>query len=244
MSHVHAIIFFFFCTDVILVLLYVLVFLFGKNPLGKAEPVLLDLGAEGSIPSWYSAMKLLLVGFCAYFYGRLIFQSDRIAGALILLCAAGFGYLSMDEGAALHEKLGSNIDKLVIGGKLAFGNPFPVTGLWMVYLAPPLCLALVGGVVYLRKRLSIPTGIFIKAIAGIVTFIAAAASDILLNFVTPLTKPLEVATEEFGEMVGVTLILWAVMTLLAQQDAAVVGGATVPASSSAPAARGKDVRRI
>jgi hypothetical protein len=163
-------------------------------------------------------------GCVPYFYGRLIFLSDRIAAALILLCAAGFGYLSMDEGAALHEKLGSNIDKLVIGGKLAFGNPFPVTGLWMVYLAPPLCLALVGGVVYLRKRLSIPTGIFIKAIAGIVTFIAAAASDILLNFVTPLTKPLEVATEEFGEMVGVTLILLAVMALLAQQDATVMAG--------------------
>jgi hypothetical protein len=232
MSHVHAIIFAFFSADVILTLSYLVIFLFGINPFGKTEPVLFDLGAEGSIPSWYSAMQLLLVGLCAYFYGRLIFLSDRIAGALILLCAAGFGYLSMDEGAALHEKLGSNIDKLVIGGKLAFGNPFPVTGLWMAYLAPPLFLALVAGVVYLRKRLSIPTGIFIKAIVGIVTFIAAAASDIFLNFVTPLTKPLQVATEEFGEMVGVTLILWAVMTLLAQQDATVVGGATAPARSS------------
>jgi hypothetical protein len=232
MSHVRAIVFFFFSVDIVLVLSYIVIFYFGLNPFVKTQPRLFDLAVEGSIPSWYSAMQLLLVGLCAYFYGRLIFLSDRIAGALILLCAAGFGYLSMDEGAALHEKLGSNIDKLVIGGKLAFGNSFPVTGLWMAYLAPPLFLALIAGVVYLRKRLSMPPGIFVKAIAGIVTFIAAAVSDIFVNFVTPLTKPLQEATEEGGEMVGVTLILWAVMALLALQNATVVGGATAPARSS------------
>jgi hypothetical protein len=219
----------FFAADLALVLIYLGLFLHG-NPLGNDNPVLFDLDGEGNIPSWYAAMKLLSVAVCLYFCGRLILMQDRIAGWLILLGAAVFVYLSMDEGAVLHEKIGDRFDTLLTGGGGAANTPFHITGMWMLFLAPPLFVALIAGVVFLRKRLGISTDIFIKAIAGIVIFILAAGpGDIVLNYVTGEAQTIQIAMEEFGEMVGVTLILWAAMSLLAQQQAGVVRGAVAPA---------------
>jgi hypothetical protein len=217
---VRAIILLFLCVDVLLFVSYLLFFHFGLTLFAKAEPVILNLNTEGNIPSWYSAMKLLLVALCAYFLGRLIVLYDRAAGTFILLFASGFLYMSVDEGAALHEKLGSNIDKL-----LTFVDLPPVTGLWVAYLAPPLLFALIAGFTYLRKRLLVPPGIIVIGIAGLIILIAAAFSDML--FGTPLATPLQVAGEEFGEMLGVTLILWATMALLVQHDATIVARTTV-----------------
>ncbi|MBL8660868.1 MAG: hypothetical protein JNM75_14065 [Rhodospirillales bacterium] len=179
-------------------------------------------------------MKLLSVGICAYFYGRLIHLNDRLAGWLILIGAAVFAYLSLDEGAAIHERIGDKLDLLLTGGVGAADTPFQITGMWMVFLAPPLFVALVAGVIFLRKRLAIPTGVFVKALLGIVIFIGSAGpEDILLNYVSGVREIVQVAIEEYGEMTGVTLILWAVMTLLARQNATVVQGATVPVPASA-----------
>src|SRR5512134_1570111 len=169
-----------FFGDVMLVGLYLFLFLHG-NPMGNDRPGMFNLDGEGNIPSWYSASKLLAVALSAYFYGRLILLSDRVAGWLILLGAALFAYLSMDEGATLHEKIGDRFNMLVSGGGLAEKPIFETTGLWMVFLGPPLFLALVGGTIYLRKRLSIPTDVFVKAMAGTVIFVVAAApGDILV----------------------------------------------------------------
>lgn len=155
---------------------------------------------------------------------------------MILAGAALFAYLSMDEGATLHEKIGDRFNMLVTGGSLGDKAVFQTTGLWMVVLGPPLFLALVGGVFYLRKRLSIPSDIFFKALAGIIILVVAAApGDILVNYFTGDALVIQTAIEEFGEMVGVTLILWAAMTLLAQQQPIVVGEALVPARAEAPA---------
>ncbi len=232
-SQVRRIVIFLFSADLFFLGAYLFLFLHG-NPIGKDSPGLFDLDLEGNLPSWYSSMKLLSVGLCAFFYGRLIYLSDRLAGTLILICAAAFAYLSMDEGAAIHERIGDKLDLLLTGGIGRADTPFHVTGMWMLFLAPPLFLALVAGVIFLRKRLSIPTGVFVKALVGIVIFIGSAGpEDIILNYVSGAAETIQVAVEEYGEMTGVTLILWAVMTLLARQNAAVVSGAAAPASDPA-----------
>ena len=60
-----------------------------------------------------------------------------------------------------------------------------------------------------------------------------------MNYVTGDAHIVQTAAEELGEMVGVTLILWAAMTLLAQQRPMVVGEATaaMPVRAPAPARR-------
>lgn len=215
--------------DVVLALLYLFLFLQG-NPVGHERPNMFDMDGEGNIPAWYSATKLFAVALCAYFYGRMILLEDKVAGVLVLLGAALFAYLSMDEGATLHEKIGDRFNMLVSGGTLTQKPVFETTGLWMVFLGPPLFLALIGGIFYLRKRLSIPADVFAKALAGILLFvIAAAPGDILVNYFTGDALVIQTGIEEFCEMVGVTLILWAVMSLLALQEPVVVGRALAPA---------------
>lgn len=51
---------------------------------------------------------------------------------------------------------------------------------------------------------------------------AAAPGDFMANYVSGDTSTIQTAAEEFGEMVGVTLIMWAAMTLLAQRQPIVV----------------------
>lgn len=245
---VRVLIFLFFSADVALVTFY-LVFTLVGNPLGNDSPVLFDLNGEGNIPAWYSAMKLFTVAICAYFYGRLVLLEDKFAGWLILLGAAGFAYLSMDEGSTLHEKIGDRFNMLVSGtGELTAKPIFETTGLWMVFLGPPLFIALVGGVIYLRKRLSIPNHVFVKALAGITIFVVAAApGDIAYNYVSGNARILQIAIEEFSEMIGVSLILWAVMALIVGKQAAVVANARLePArepTARAAAAPAQTVRR-
>lgn len=231
-SHVRPLILLVFAADVVLVSAYLVFFLHG-NPLGNDSPGLFNLDMEGNIPSWYSSIKLLAVALCAFFLGRLVFTYDRLAGAAVLIGAAIFAYLSMDEGSAIHERIGDKTDLLLTDGVGPTGTMFEVTGLWMLFLAPPLFVALIAGVVFLRKRLSIPTSIFVKAVLGIVVFIVAAAiGDIFLNYVTGDGKTIQIAFEEYGEMTGVTLILWAVMSLLARENAVVVGGVAERARSA------------
>lgn len=225
----------FFLTDVALAAMYLVFFLIG-NPLGNDRPGMFDMNGEGNIPSWYSAMKLLAVAICAYFYGRLVLLDDALAGWLILLGAALFIFLSMDEGATLHEKIGDRFNMLVSGtGDLTAKPILERTGLWMVFLGPPLLIGLISGVAFLRKRLAIPTNIFVKAIAGIVIFVVAAApGDIAYNYVSGNIETIQIAIEEFSEMIGVTLILWAVMSLLADKRAAVVAGALAETAPPQP----------
>lgn len=211
----------FFVADACLASAYLFLFLYG-NPIGNDQPGMFDLGAEGNVPSWYSATKLFIVALCIYFYGRFIVLRDKLPGLLILAGALLFVFLSLDEGGQLHERFGDRLTQLTAGGREE--TAFEVTGLWMVFFGPPLFLALVGGIVFLRRRLSIPYGIFAKALTGAVVFvIAAAPGDILVNYLSGNALVVQTGIEEFGEMVGVTLILWATMTLLAQQQPIVLG---------------------
>lgn len=219
----------FFCADVFFVAAYLFLFLYG-NPIGSDKPGMFDLDMEGNVPAWYSSTKLLAVALCLYIYGRLILLNDRLAGWLILAAAALFAYLSLDEGAELHEKFGNRLTLLATGGVGRTDTPFEITGLWMVFFGPPLLIALVGGIVFLRRRLSIPYDVFAKALAGAVIFVVAAGpGDILVNYLTGDAHIIQTAAEEFGEMVGVTLILWAATTLLAGQRPFVGGEALNPA---------------
>ena len=224
----------FLSADIVLASAYLFLFLHG-NPMGNDQPGMFDLAEEGNIPAWYSATKLFVLALCIYFYGRFILLRDKGAGWLILAGAALFVYLSLDEGGQLHERLGDRLTRLLTGGVGSSETPFEITGLWMVFFGPPLFLALVGSIVFLRRRLSIPYDVFAKALAGAVVFvIAAAPGDILVNYLSGDALVIQTGVEEFGEMVGVSLILWAAMTLLAQQQPLVLSRASLPARAGAP----------
>ncbi len=236
-SHVNKIIGLFFAADVLLVAIYLGLSAWG-GPYGIHNSSLFALDGEGNIPAWYSSFQLLLVGLVAFVYGRLVLLDDTLAGILILLFAVVFAYLALDEGATIHERIGDRLDTLFTGGGTTSDTAFETTGMWMVYLGPPLFIALIAGTIFIRKRLAIPLNVFVKAIAGIVIFISGATlGDIVLNYVSALNKPFQVAPEEFCEMVGVTLILWAVMTLLADKEPRVYAAADQVERVAAPRAQ-------
>lgn len=224
-SQVNKIIVLFFAADVFLTAFYLALYIWGA-PYGIQHASMFALDGEANIPAWYSSAQLLLVGLVAYVYGRLVLLDDKLAGALILGFAVAFAYLALDEGATLHEKVGDRLDTLFTGGGTTADTVFKTTGMWMVYLGPPLFIALIAGTIFIRKRLAIPANVFAKAIAGIVIFISGATlGDIVLNYVSAANKPFQVAAEEICEMIGVTLILWAVLTLLAEKEPRVYAAA-------------------
>ena len=205
-----------FTADIAFIILYIGLHGLG-NPLGHEKPLLFDLDKEDSLPTWYSSFKLLCVSLTFYFYGRIIVASDRMAGIVALLFAFAFFYLSIDEGNGIHERIGGWFDWFVTGGT-SKNTLFHITGYWMFVLGPPALTALVAGFVFLKKRLSLPLNVFVKALSGVVVYIlAATVCEVFLNFITA-DQNYEVVVEEGGEMLGVTLIMWAAGTLLAKEE--------------------------
>jgi hypothetical protein len=207
-DHVRMIVAWMFLADISFVVLY----------LAGPQVPMFDLNRDGNLPTMYSVAQLLLVAVFAYFYGMLMYLRDRMVGIVVLLGAALFLYLAFDEGAKFHEAISNQLYKLLIGPR----PPGPQkSGMWEIFLGPPLLIALIGGAAWLRRRLTIQPAVFLKALVGAVVFVSGAVSDIMTNFLPAGTLRYQTSVEEGAEMIGVTLILWAVMTLLAQQEAVV-----------------------
>jgi hypothetical protein len=222
----HAVVIAFFTADIAFMILYIGFHGLG-NPLGSENPVLFDLNDEESLPTWYSSFKLLCVAFTFYFYGRIVLTFERIAGLVVFIFAFTFLYFSMDEGSALHERIGEWFDWFATGGGTSKNTPFHITGYWMFFLGPPALTALVAGFVFLKKRLSLPLNVFLKALSGIMVYIfAATIGDVFLNFITADQKIYQAIGEEGGEMLGITLIMWAAGTLLANEEMMIAHPAT------------------
>jgi hypothetical protein len=136
--------------------------------------------------------------------------------ALPALCLV----LSLDEVAQIHEGLGSQSDVLLATGARE-GSVVARTGIWMFLLGPPFLI-----VVALLWRAFIP---FLQGrarvvrlyIVGFVVYAGSALGiEILANVVSPggLASVVQVVCEEMGEMLGVTLLVWATLELLASYD--------------------------
>jgi hypothetical protein len=113
-------------------------------------------------------------------------------------------------------------DVFLSGGDRA-NTVFAVTGIWMFVIATPFLL----GLLYLVALMSryIKDRQFVRlCVIGIIVFLGSAGGlEIVGNFVPKDLLPFQVAAEETGEMVGVTLILWAVYGLLARRGVYVHG---------------------
>lgn len=184
---------------------------------------LFNITREDSIPNWFSSMQFLLISLAAwwcFFVHRARF-SPRWQLIGWWLVAAGFLFLSLDDGSRLHERVGawvaesySQTDSLA--GAIVDANP---SYTWHVVMGPFFAL---GGLFVLgfvmaqladrRQRLLFG--------AGVACFVISQGMDFLEGMdavVEGLRAALEVETydvthfaksaEEFIEMLGQTLIL-------------------------------------
>ena len=183
----------------------------------SSEPSrMLDLDGEANLPTWYSSAKLLVLGLLLG-----IFAKDRIrtAGSLhgygiLLIMPALSLALSLDEVAMIHEWIGQLSDSLLPTGHRS-ATALSRTGIWMFLLGVPFLVVTALAwtrfihVVHVNRR---AVRLYLSGFAAHVA--SALGTEILSNFVSGAAYVAQVATEEFGEMVGVTLMIGGSLELL------------------------------
>ena len=170
---------------------------------------LFSVNAEDTIPTWYSTL--------------LLFGASVLLASITLAKRAGrdkfslhwlglttiFVYLSMDEGAVIHELAGSYLGETVeFGGYLTFA--------WLLVAVP---LVIVLGIAYVRFILHLPPrtrALFVLAgltyVGGAVLIEAISANQYDLAGVN--FGYLAIATvEELCEMLGIVLFIYALLSV-------------------------------
>ncbi len=187
---------------------------------GVPKPWFFRLGQENNLPTWYSSSQLLIVSLML---GALAVREWRggvrawpVAGA-----AAGFAILSLDEAASMHEWIGQAVQRII---ETDAGLR---TGIWFLVCLPPFLIAaavLAWGLrPYLRGR-PVVTRLYLL---GLVLFVVSATGLEAISNIWHEENPIVLAEtflEEMGEMVGVTIMLWATLLLLRAEGVRLVLG--------------------
>ena len=195
--------------DGIFILLYLL-----PNLLGHGTRML-DLDAESNLPTWYASIKLFVIAQVMVALALILSRRSLLDAIPFLFLGAVALLLSADEVATIHERFARHFEAGVTGAGRA-ELLFSKTGYWMLALGPLLAAGLAAGIWLIRSRLAIPGRIAVKGLVGVaVYFLSATGLEMLSNFATGTAGLLQVAAEEGGEMMGATLVLWALLDLLA-----------------------------
>jgi len=204
-----------FLALIIVEILFCLVY-FGDFLLG--EPIwriheLFDLDSEASIPTWFSIIQLFMIGFIALLvaYNKKTTPPPSKGG--LTLFGLGFIYLSMDEGAAIHEKLTYEF----------YNNPLVpyfhgAHGIWIVVYG---CIGIIVLIVLHRDIFAVCKHFRKEAlifIGGMIMFLAGTAGSETVTFFyvdksNPFVYTIEVILEEFLEMAGASILLYSVSLL-------------------------------
>lgn len=176
---------------------------------------LLDLDGEQNIPAWFSAVQLAVIGLVLLCMAHMGGIRPAVPPIFFLAAGLGFLFLSMDESAALHEKLGATIKRVewvphfkaglgawiavyaVLGGVLVLASHRALITLWTHHR---------------RASLFVGGGLALIAAGGV--GLEIVSYQYLRGTGTPELYALEVACEEFLEMAGATTILYGVLLLL------------------------------
>jgi hypothetical protein len=133
-----------------------------------------------------------------------------------------FVALSLDEVTEIHEFSGRMSDGLLPGGRTA--TPFAHTGIWMFLLGIPFIAGLIWLVGRMRPYFTQAPDALRTLVLGMGVMLAGAIGvETLSNLTvgTPLA-PLQIAAEEFLELIGATLVIWGGYTLLERHAFAIV----------------------
>lgn len=205
-----------FAIDVLLAVAYLGDRLLGR-PFGPIVTRLIDLNAERNIPTWFSSMQLFLVGML-FLVLACVLTERKVRGGipLFFLLALTFFGLSLDEFAGIHEEFAFLIDALLLPGGDRADTIFARTGIWMFVLGIPFLIFMLLLVRSLHRHIA-GAGVTRLFLVGFAVFlVSATGTEMLTNFVyeRPFWRMLQAVAEEFGEMVGVTIMFWASYRLL------------------------------
>lgn len=168
-----------------------------------------DLNGEATIPSWFSSMQLFVIGVLFLFSKNWTYSTFLFRPSILKLIGFGFIFLSMDEAALIHEK---------IQRELMQGDWMPSfrikQGMWITaYAIVAALIALISWRTlfsfwkYYKREAKI-------ILLGLMIFVAGAVGlEIIYYQYLPdgqraLSNKIEIAFEEFFEMLGASIILY------------------------------------
>ena len=236
------------CADGLLLLLYALTAPLPRTPAAKPLVFLFDLNGEGNAPAWFSGMQLLLIGLSCFALALWFFQDDeRVAPLrrLFLAMGAGFTYLSADEIGQVHENLSQVLqawhwlNQVETHALAALGRKmhrlhggsiwiplFAVIGVALLWwLWPQLKLA---WKLWRREVLLLAVGFATLAVGAV---IVESLGDLIPKAALAM-RAVEVGVEEGLELVGASVMLYAVTRILAAAGARLLPAA--PAATPTP----------
>lgn len=170
---------------------------------------LFRLSGEENIPTWWSSAQLLMIALCLAILAAHLIERHNPRSWTLLLAPALFLFLSMDEVAQFHERIGAE-----------WGPRNLRTGMWVMWCAPAFIIAVAIVARALWPYLRPHRLVMARFGMGIAMLLACAVGLEMLANLFPdrsMLSNLEVIAEEVGEMMAGTLMLWAAATWLAAE---------------------------
>jgi hypothetical protein len=215
--------------------------------------LLFDVTAEGGLGNWFSSSQTLVVAFIISLQiWRLRRQGTsrwRLIGWIVL--GLFFAYMAVDDGAAIHERLGTYVERLheqAPSAHALFGQLHGALGSysWQVVLGPLFVAMGLFMLLFLWHELE-QRNLRLLLVLGLACLVLAVGLDhvegtqtgysrlaLLLGLQTPTVTHLCNVLEELAEMFGTSLLLVALLRHLLDTSEPVtlrfVGG---PAGSDA-----------
>lgn len=194
-----------------------------SNYLFPYDVEIFDLDKELTLGAWFSIVQLFIVGVFGAALCLRELEPRRFRFWLLVLLPLLFFFFSAEEIICIHEKLGAIIDPPTPDGREA--GAFRLSGSWVVVIAAPFAVACLLWTFTIRDYFRPLPGGYLRFLLGVALFFFGAGALEALSNVFENRESLgygfEVLAEELCEMIGVTIILWALYDLLA------VGGASV-----------------
>ena len=179
----------------------------------KQPHSLIDLDAEGNLPAWFSSFQLALIAIGFWMLSARFRATERPSRIFLRACAGFFLLLSIDESALLHERITESLGKRYVDWVPGYLARHPGKAI-VCALVLVGCLAAAYPHIMGLWRISIRATLFV--VAGCAIYLTGAAGlesigyKMLSSVATPQLYRVEVAVEEFFEMLGGSLILYAV----------------------------------
>ena len=123
--------------------------------------------------------------------------------------------MGIDEIARLHERIGKYSDILLPAGSRA-NTPFQETGIWIFLVGIPFILFFLWWVHQLKRKLA-GYGVEIRImVTGVFLLLSGALGvELISNFLYgSAAQTVGILLEEGLEMLGATMIFWAVLKML------------------------------
>ncbi len=186
--------------------------------LGIGKIDMFRLGQENNLPTWYSSSQLLLVALVLLLFARQRIERLGRFDWRLMLPSAFFFLLSLDETASMHEGMGDALEGVL--ASLGGGTGMRV-GAWTLVAAPVFLVGLFIVARLTRAFWAHTPRVKWKFIIGFaICFVSAVGGELIMSAVPAdsLAEKVETLFEETGEMVGITILLWAALDLLASED--------------------------